>query len=86
MSYQAASPHNSFPPPLVIGSSIAAVTTDQIGSLGVFFRLFNPEKTRETTVILTSRRAIGEKGQYEDRGITIRSPSREDIEVLLPSE
>lgn len=86
MSYQAASSHKTFPPPLSLGSSIAAVGTDRSGSLGAYFRVADPEKTSETTVILTSRRAVANKEQHRETNIAIQSPSRKEIEALLTGE
>jgi hypothetical protein len=86
MSYEAAMFHNTFPPPLSIGSSIAAVGADQIGSFGAYFRLVYSGRTKETTVILTSCRAVANEEQHGETNIAIQSPSRKDIEALLPGE
>jgi hypothetical protein len=84
MSYAAF--HNTFPLPLNIGSSIAAVGADRSGSLGAHFRLVDPKSANKTTVMLTSSHAIRKKGHHEETNIAIQSPSRKDIETLLPGE
>jgi hypothetical protein len=86
MSYTAASSHKTFPPPLGIGSSIAALGADRPGSLGAYSRLVDREKAEENTVILTSSHGIAREGYRGETNIAIQSPSRKDIKALLTSE